>query len=831
MGQFKEFSSEQTHKLKDKKFSHDAQRLTDDINPEKIPEEFNNDDFDEELEDMSVPPFPDREKIHRKDTKDHVPTAQSSNSVDKRNEEFANLLKSIDSNKEPEEKLKIMDQDDENVQVALSKNPRSPSEVHRHKLAQLKRNSNEKDEEQPLFTIDHENTHRQNATGKFQESENEQEVLEEPDRNLQKFRDKRRFIMKFPVVTEKGRPGKHRPGQKKLKKGHNSMSNNNNKRKKFNTTKSGRRRGHQHVKKGSGGRHKPHRDNKRLFKKAAVESIFTETAAFEYTTIIDLYSMSNSTLSSEEAKVAFKRQASDVDEGISRICSPVASEHTCSTSASSTRPPPRKKKKRRKEILLESKLRMGKTTRPVPYSENEKMLMTNLRRNDILKKLKRGDYLKNLSTIPLSQGNVSTTELPANITNTEPPTTLAGQKRNIKRQADQVPNHTRYNETSRVLKNSQVKIPNDQNKLRLVKLIYKIQEQQLESIFDSSNSTPAQTSSVLTTPFLVDVVKMQSRMIKNLENIVQEKRPMPVVTNHPRELYGATNPTDKQQPSTLKIIKKEYKSPVVRENPTYNRLQQSFEQMKNLIKKKDLLQVMAEDNKEKTETNAANSFKRSGMEQELMERDLNMNTEVSSTLPPSMLELLGASMVRNADAIEMQQVGEARHEERPNYGEKQNLDAKMHKYFVENSGVNNNDLGSFQSPALNSPGELVDSSAQMLQQLAKLRRTRNSIQDSEDEEVDDSDNLEEATEDSEETEEVSNKNEEAAEVSNENEDAEEQKREADDGNLDSASTDYVENTSILADDPNAEEEDKDYEGSETQPDYDNTEDVADHDDS
>ncbi|GIX88921.1 hypothetical protein CEXT_593461 [Caerostris extrusa] len=70
--QFREFSSKQSHKFNDKKFSHGAPELTDDIKPEKLSEEFDNDDFDEELDDMSEPPFPDRETIHRKDTKDQV---------------------------------------------------------------------------------------------------------------------------------------------------------------------------------------------------------------------------------------------------------------------------------------------------------------------------------------------------------------------------------------------------------------------------------------------------------------------------------------------------------------------------------------------------------------------------------------------------------------------------------------------------------------------------------------------------------------------------------------------------------------------------------------
>ncbi|GIX88922.1 hypothetical protein CEXT_593471 [Caerostris extrusa] len=175
-----------------------------------------------------------------------------------------------------------MDQDHENDKKVL--NFRSPSEVNRHKLTQLKGI--------PM---------RMTKNIPYLQSITKTPIDRVPQGN---FRN--------PKMNMK--PGKHKPGQKKPKKGQNKMSNNNNKRKKFKTTKSGRRLDHQHVKRGSGGRHKPHRGNKRLFKKAVVESFYTETVNFEYSTIIDLHSMSNVTLSSEEPKKAIKRQASDVDE-------------------------------------------------------------------------------------------------------------------------------------------------------------------------------------------------------------------------------------------------------------------------------------------------------------------------------------------------------------------------------------------------------------------------------------------------------------------------------------------------------------------------------------
>ncbi|GIX88923.1 hypothetical protein CEXT_593481 [Caerostris extrusa] len=120
---------------------------------------------------------------------------------------------------------------------------------------------------------------------------------------------------------------------------------------------------------------------------------------------------------------------------------------------------------------------------------------------------------------------------------------------------------------------------------------------------------------------------------------------------------------------------------------------------------------MAEKQQARDRRKAANSFKRSGMEQELMERDLSMNTEISSTL-----RLHQCCSYWGHLWLEMQ------------------MPLKCKTSSAQFSR------------------ELVDSSAQMLQQLAKLRKTRNSIQDSEDEEVDESDNSEEVTEDSEEAE-------------------------------------------------------------------------------
>ncbi|GIX88920.1 hypothetical protein CEXT_593451 [Caerostris extrusa] len=108
---------------------------------------------------------------------------------------------------------------------------------------------------------------------------------------------------------------------------------------------------------------------------------------------------------------------------------------------------------------------------------------------------------------------------------------------------------------------------------------------------------------------------------------------------------------------------------------------------------------------------------------------------------------MGASLVKNADSIERQQVGEKGLEERPNSGERQNLDAKMYKFFAEDSDGKIMIWEVFSLWRKNSPAERVDRSVKTAAHEAKLRRTRNSLPNSDDEEVDESDNSDEETED------------------------------------------------------------------------------------
>ncbi|GIY81430.1 hypothetical protein CDAR_434121 [Caerostris darwini] len=873
--QLKEFSFEQFDELNDKRFSPGAQKFEDDIDPHRILEEFNSNDFDKEFDDLTVPSFTDRNKI-RKDAEEQISTS-----------EYVSI-------------------------------PGESSLQNPNNTIHFKRHSNAHVREKPLFSID-----KRNDRGRFQQSENEDEFLEEPARKPENFKNQKkdRHRNKMPGRFGKGKPGKvmleeggfakgkpgkvmleeggfgkgkrgkdrleegefgkdkpgkvmpeegrfgkgkpgkdmleegrfgkakhgkdrleegrfgkGKPGKDRLGKGYNMMPDccppqKFAGRKKFKPPKFEYRFGPQKAKMRPGirrkfkpdpgaedeGRRMPgpgrfkdrkmhplpkkpppeereahkiaNREDedewmlpnemmfsdgyKRLFKKAVTESTIPETTTINCTTTASELS---STLPTENKKEESKRQTSDEDEFLENLKSGgFKAQMFHERLVNRAEAAPEKGKKRETSQTNPSTYRQGEKRRLIKKSINDSVL----------------------------QANISTTEDVTNTTlsgSTEPSTTQTSKKRSIKRQ-----------------------VPNQQNGLHLVKLIYKIQEQQLESIFDNSNSTTTQKNVVPSPPSLSDKMKMQ--MLRSLGKSVGEKRLVPVIINQANGpdtttnfATFASNQNSSPMAKYRSVTRKSYKVPMITEEPSSNELEQSLQEMKSLYhafkaKNRDIAQELAEDSKQETERQTPNSIMKSDLAQELMERDLSNRIEVSSALSPSMQELMGASLVKNADSIERQQVGETGLEERPNSGERQNLNAKMYKFFSENSGGKNNDLGGFQSKALNYPAERVDRSVKTSAHEAKLRRTRNSLPNSDDEEVDESDNLDEETEDLEESTENSKENEEVEE---------EHRRDAGDGNSDSVSSDHVENANILTDDTNVDE-DEDYEETDEQRDYGYTE--------
>ncbi|GIX88914.1 hypothetical protein CEXT_593411 [Caerostris extrusa] len=73
--QLKEFSFEQFDELNDRKFSRGAQKFEEVIDPHKILEEFSNDNFDKEFDDLTMPSFTDRNK-KRKEAEEQVSTSE-----------------------------------------------------------------------------------------------------------------------------------------------------------------------------------------------------------------------------------------------------------------------------------------------------------------------------------------------------------------------------------------------------------------------------------------------------------------------------------------------------------------------------------------------------------------------------------------------------------------------------------------------------------------------------------------------------------------------------------------------------------------------------------
>ncbi|CAL1297228.1 unnamed protein product [Larinioides sclopetarius] len=246
----------------------------------------------------------------------------------------------------------------------------------------------------------------------------------------------------------------------------------------------------------------------------------------------------------------------------------------------------------------------------------------------------------------------------------------------------------------------------EQKGMHLVKLIYRIKEQELESIFDTLNiSTSTEIGERLTTPALEDVVKMQSSVIQQLVKAIDEKpsrktdrrkyRPSHKKDRNAQNVTKERKSIAPDNDPDVKIwsgIEKRFKAPGMQSVGTSNisgiDLQTALQLLYQIYKSKNnhgshnVTKIpTTASSKPVTEILIKNLLKNPAFLQQLLSRNLNKNEETSGFLTPAMLQLLATSVLKTADKVEKNEVLDKGSEEKALFKENQNLDGKLSKIF------------------------------------------------------------------------------------------------------------------------------------------------------
>ncbi|GBO35858.1 hypothetical protein AVEN_52280-1, partial [Araneus ventricosus] len=246
----------------------------------------------------------------------------------------------------------------------------------------------------------------------------------------------------------------------------------------------------------------------------------------------------------------------------------------------------------------------------------------------------------------------------------------------------------------------------EQQGMHLVKLIYRIKEQELESIFDTLNiSASTEIGAGLTTPALEDVVKMQSSVIQQLVKAIDDKQSRK--TNRVRDLpshkkdRNAQNVTKDRKniapdndfdPKAFSAIEKRFKAPGMQSVGTSNLsgidLQTALQLLYQMYKSKNshgspsVTKIpTTASSKPVTEILIKNLLKNPAFLQQLLSRNSNKSEETAGFLTPAMLQLLATSVLKTADKVEKNEVLDKGTEEKAVFKENQNLDGKLSKIF------------------------------------------------------------------------------------------------------------------------------------------------------